>query len=62
MMSYLVSDTNRTPKVQLYVAVRIVYCDSDEIDNSTYYYRVDPDPVSFVSHPPWARIVLRSIN
>ena len=25
MMSYLVSDTNRTPKVQLYVAVRIVY-------------------------------------
>ena len=37
MMSYLlVSDTNRTPKVQLYVAVRIAYYGSD--DSSTYYY------------------------
>ena len=25
MMPYLVSDTNRTPKVQLYVAERVVY-------------------------------------
>ena len=64
IMSYLVSDTNRTPKVQLHVAVRIVYYDSDDINSSTYYSYyyllltiVGPVYVSFVSNP-WARILL----
>ena len=59
IMSYLVSDTNRTPKVQLYVAVRIVCYDSDDINSSTYsaITTVSPVHISFVSNP-WARIVL----
>ena len=58
VMSYLVSDTSRTPKVQLCVAVRIVSYDSD--DSSTYYsycHAAGPVHASLVSNP-WARIIL----
>ena len=61
MMSYLVSDTNRTPQVQLYVAVRIVHNDGlmvliVMIVGPPTTTAVGPVHVSFVS--PWARIIL----
>ena len=56
-MSYLVGDTNRTPKAHLYAAVRIVYYDSGHNNSSTYTTTVGPVHVSFVSNP-WARIIL----
>ena len=56
LMPYLVSDTNRTPKAQqMYIAVRIVYYDSD--GSRTYYYTVGSVHFSFVFIPR-ARIML----